>query len=160
MICLELWTMVSNSKPRAVTSVNKEFGVFLQTENIALLEVTRRSVTFSQKSNDCSTCTWRGMMASSLLMPGGAWGHIFSQPRNMYKAANCEIFREKNPKHFSCWNVTAGQLRTEDTWIQALWCRSNATPVGMRVWFMVANYWLESGNFSEGKDESPEPFIS
>lgn len=91
----------SNSEPQAVTSVNKEFCVFLQTENIDLLEVTRRSVTFSQKSNVCSTCTWRRMMGSSLLMPGGACGHIFSQPRNMYKAASCEIFREKKIVFFS-----------------------------------------------------------
>lgn len=150
--------MVSNSKAQAGTSVNEEFRLFLQIENMVLLERMRGTVTSSQKSSGCGTCTWRGWTGSSLLMPGTIWGHFFSHPRNMYKAASCEIFREKQikPTFISCWNETASQLRTEDTWSQTLWCRGKVTPVGVRLWFMVANYRLESRNFSEGKDESPK----
>lgn len=150
--------MVSHSKPQAGTSVNEEFRVFLQIENMVLLERMRGTVTSTQKSSGCGTCTWRGWTGSSLLMPGTIWGHFFSHPRNMYKAASCEIFREKQIKPTF---ISLARMRLPVSWeLKIHGVRRCGAEVRSLLWgwdwFMVANYWLESRNFSEGKDESPK----
>lgn len=152
----ELWYQIQNHRQVP----GEEFRVFLQMENAVLLKRMRGSVTFSKKSNVCGTCTWRGRMGSSLLMPGRVWGHVFSRPRNMYKAASCEYFREKKIFFF----ISLAGMRLPVSWeLNILGVRCGAELRSLLWgwdWFMVANYWLEYWNFSEGKDKTPELFLS
>lgn len=123
----------------------------------------REIVTFSQKSNDCDPCMWRGRVGSSHAGFGVAFFQYVHMCIFMYKVTSCEIFRGKkeNPKvfHLFYWSGTASQLRTGDTWSQMLWCWVKVTLLRAWDWFMVASYWLESRIFSEGEDEIPKPFL-
>lgn len=81
----------------------------------------------------------------------------------MCKTSSCEIFRGQNPNifHLTYWNEAVTQLRTEDTQSQMLWCRRSLLwewEKSVRLWFIVAKYWLVSWNSSEGKDESSRLF--
>lgn len=54
VICLGIWTVVTNSAPQAGTSVNEGFRVFLQTENLVLWRRKTGRISLWQKSSDCA----------------------------------------------------------------------------------------------------------